>query len=81
MALTGHEPDQYFAVQEVTPPYLCMAIRLDAAFTIGARAARKVALAHLGALPAGRGVARPSGRDGAARVPAVARPRRRAADR
>ena len=44
MALTGHEPEQYFAVQEVTPPYLCMTVRLDAAFTIGARAARKAAL-------------------------------------
>ena len=44
MALTGHEPEQYFAVQEITPPYLCMTARLDAAFSIGARAARKAAL-------------------------------------
>ena len=45
MALTGHEPEQYFAVQEQAPPYLCMSVRLDAAFTVGARAARRVALA------------------------------------
>ena len=31
-ALTGEWPRQYFAVQETTPPYLCLVAELDAAF-------------------------------------------------
>ena len=66
MALTGHEPEQYFAVQEVTPPYLCMAVRLGRGVHHRGACGTEGGAAHMGALPAGRGVARPSGRDGAA---------------
>ena len=44
-ALTGNEPYQYFAVQETSPPYLCLVAELDHAFFELGQQRRKRALA------------------------------------
>ena len=43
-ALTGHEPRQYFAVQENTPPYLGVVIELDPMFVACGTMCREFAL-------------------------------------
>ena len=44
-ALTGEDPQQFFAVQETTPPYLALVAQLDAAFLDLGRQRRQRALA------------------------------------
>ena len=39
-ALTGREPEQYFAVQEIEPPYLALVCRLEQAFVENGKMSR-----------------------------------------